>query len=294
MVIVITGILGSMVAVFIKGSIDSYFDTTRRAELTDIADTALRRMSRDLRLAVPNTARVDPGNKYVEVLLAKAGGRYDADAATACFAAGCTNIKTTGSVVETFGAVTGVPAGPAGGRYAIGYFNTTPVGRIVIYNQYNNSGNDCSATNPSAYCGNNTSLLSGQPTDNGDSDVFNFASKAFVPIGGSPSRRFQIIDSPVTYACNPTAAAVNGVPANSLVRYASYSITAAQPVTAASGALAAGGILVGVVATNVSACSFTYSSGVFERWGVVGLYLQLTEHGETVSLYQEVHINNGP
>ena len=42
MVIVITGILAGMVAVFIKAPVDGYVDSVRRAELTDAADTALR------------------------------------------------------------------------------------------------------------------------------------------------------------------------------------------------------------------------------------------------------------
>ena len=42
MVITITGIIGAMVAVFIRSPVDSYVDSARRAELSDIADTALR------------------------------------------------------------------------------------------------------------------------------------------------------------------------------------------------------------------------------------------------------------
>jgi MSHA biogenesis protein MshO len=56
--IVITGILGSVVAVFINRPIQGYFDSVRRAELTDQADVALRRISRDIRLALPNSLRV--------------------------------------------------------------------------------------------------------------------------------------------------------------------------------------------------------------------------------------------
>jgi len=43
MVIVLMGIIGSMVAVFMKRPIDAYVDTARRAALTDTADTAARR-----------------------------------------------------------------------------------------------------------------------------------------------------------------------------------------------------------------------------------------------------------
>ena len=43
-VIVITGILAAIVAVFIRAPVDGYFDSVRRAELTDTADVALRRL----------------------------------------------------------------------------------------------------------------------------------------------------------------------------------------------------------------------------------------------------------
>lgn len=295
MVITITGILAGMVAVFIRSGVTSYVDTARRAELTDSADTALRRISRDLRLAVPNTVRpgASGGVLFLEMLASKTGGRYDSAGADSCFtSAGCTNITTAGSVVESFSGTAGIPAGPGSGRYSIGGFNTTN-DRIVIYNQYNNSGADCSTSNPSAYCGHNTSKLSAAPTDNAGADSFAFASTQFLPPGGSPSRRFQIVEGPVSYACNPTGGVVNGVPANSLVRYAGYAITAVQPVSAAAAPLGTAPSI-GVIASNVSGCAFSYSAGVFERWGVVGLDLKLTQQGETVSLYHEVHINNVP
>jgi hypothetical protein len=83
MVIVITGILSGMVAVFIKGPVESYFDMARRAELTDVADTAVRRMARDIRSSVPNTLRnpTDGSDQCIEFVPAKAGARYRADQA---------------------------------------------------------------------------------------------------------------------------------------------------------------------------------------------------------------------
>ena len=56
-VIVITGIIAGIVAVFLRAPVQGYMDSARRAELTDIADTALRRMARDVRTAVPNSVR---------------------------------------------------------------------------------------------------------------------------------------------------------------------------------------------------------------------------------------------
>jgi len=84
MVIVITGIIGGMVAVFLKAPIQQYVDVARRADMTDIADTALRRIGRDLRLALPNSVRVTgvcggPGTTcFIEFLPTTGGGRYRA------------------------------------------------------------------------------------------------------------------------------------------------------------------------------------------------------------------------
>src|SRR3989338_9431126 len=78
MVIVITSITAAMVAVFIKSPVDSYFDSARRAELTDVADTAVRRMARDIHLALPNSVRnpSDGSDQCVEFMPTKIGARY--------------------------------------------------------------------------------------------------------------------------------------------------------------------------------------------------------------------------
>ena len=75
-VIVLTGILASAVAVFLRAPVQAYLDVARRAELTDIADTALRRIGRDLRLALPNSVRVTAGNTAIEFIPVKSAGRY--------------------------------------------------------------------------------------------------------------------------------------------------------------------------------------------------------------------------
>jgi len=281
MVIVITGVLASVVAVFIRGAVDSYVDSSSRAGLSDAADTALRRISRDLRLAVPNSVRrVDAGGViYLEMLLAKAGGRYAATAGETCFVTGCGSITSVGSVVETIGTPV-VAGGPAGGRYGV----ATIVGgsdRIVIYNQYNNAGADCDADNPSVYCGHNVSTLNAATpvTDGGDQDQFNFAAHTFVPLGGSPSQRFQIVEGPVTYACDP----VN----RRIVRYSGYAMAAVQPTPPAGG-------VASLLTTHVANCQFAYALGVMERWGMASLFIELSERNETVSLRHEVPINNAP
>lgn len=61
MVIVITGVLAGSLVVFFKPAFDSYLDVGRRATLTDMADTAIKGMTRDIRSAVPNSFKlIDP------------------------------------------------------------------------------------------------------------------------------------------------------------------------------------------------------------------------------------------
>lgn len=75
MVIVITGILAASLTVFFVPAINSYFDTRRRADLTDIADTALRRMGQDIRSAVPNSVRYVSATCF-QLVPTISGGRY--------------------------------------------------------------------------------------------------------------------------------------------------------------------------------------------------------------------------
>src|SRR5262245_30905417 len=80
-VIAITGIIAAAVAIFIRRPVEGYVDAARRAGITDIADTALRRITRDVRSALPNSIRVaespaGSGIFYLEYLETSGGGRY--------------------------------------------------------------------------------------------------------------------------------------------------------------------------------------------------------------------------
>ena len=96
----------------------------------------------------------------------------------------------------------------------------------------------------------------------------------------SPARRFQVAQSPVTYACD----AANGT----LRRHWNYGFLAAQPAPPAGGTSA-------LLATNVSSCSFIYDANVVaQRSGLVTMRLTITNSGESVSLYNAAHVSNVP
>lgn len=289
-VITITGIIGGIVAIFIRAPVQGYLDSARRAEMTDIADTALHRIARDLRTALPNSVRVTAsgGAVYLEYLETIAGGRYNSATTPAdCLTGGnCTALTTTGDLVN--GA-----AGAPSTALVNGGTITPGVSRVAVYSQYNNSGNNCSSVNPSVYCAAGSGgapLITGvaNGATNASEDVISFAAHTFLPSGGSPGNRFQIVSQPVTYVCSPVAGGNGGT----LARYWGYAIQSAQPTALPTLTSANPGAL---LATSVSACNFTYDPSVVAvRNGLVTLDLGITRSGETVTLYHAVHVSNVP
>lgn len=81
MVIVLTGALFAGTAIFLVGPTTAYADLTRRAQLVDSADLALRRMARDIRAAVPNSV-ITPTSNSLSLFDTVSGGRYRAAANT--------------------------------------------------------------------------------------------------------------------------------------------------------------------------------------------------------------------
>jgi len=96
----------------------------------------------------------------------------------------------------------------------------------------------------------------------------------------SPGNRFQVVDWPVSYVCDPAAGTVT--------RFWGYPLAAAQPTAFAAGTPRA------LVATGVSACSFDYQPGVTERGGLVSVGLSLTQANETVRLHATTQVSNQP
>ena len=257
-VIAISGIIAAAVALFIRRPVEGYVDAARRAELTDIADTALRRMTRDLRTALPNSIRITTAGAtfYLEYLQTSGGGRYRSEKQSD---------GTSGDELDFTS-----PAGD-GGFDVIGPMPADmAVGNhIVIYNLGPGTGSS------DAYSSGNRAAVTGIAAP-----AINIASKQF-PFP-SPGKRFQVVQHAVTYACDP----IPGT--GELRRYWNYGIVDPQQTPPPGGNTA-------LLATNVSGCSFTYAtSGTNQRTGVVGLQLHITRQGESVHLFQQVHVNNVP
>jgi MSHA biogenesis protein MshO len=264
-VVVILGVLAAASAVFIRGPVDAYFASARRAELSDIADTAMRRIGRDVRAALPNSVRVAGACNgaaacYLEYIPVVAGGRYRAELSST----GTGNPLDFGNNSDTSFDIIGPAISiPAAGTKWVAIYNLGITGADAY------SGDAGAADVRRRYNGAGGAVSS-----------ISFVSATRFPFE-SPARRFQVVTSPVTYACAPAVAG------GQLLRYEGYAFSAGQPQPP-GGAPA-------VLASNVTACSFSYTAlQVAQRAGLVSMSLQLTSGGEPVNLFYQVHVSNVP
>lgn len=262
MVIVITGILAVMMASFAK-PLEGYFGAMRRADLSDVADTALRRMARELHTALPNSVRVS--GQFLEFLPTITGGRYRATQ-------NCTS-TCTGDILDftqndtSFDVIGALPTVPAVGN------------ELVVYNLGG------SVAGADAYAGGNVAAISAAVCTSSATHVCFSANKPF-PLE-SPASRFQIIGGPVTFACDSST--------STLWRYTGYARQASQPASIASlDGLA--GVSRARLATHVNcaATNFVYAAGVTQRSGLVSMRLNLVNDSDNVTLLNQVHVPNVP
>jgi len=284
-VIVLLGILSAVAAISLRGPIEAYRDAKRRAELTDIADVALRRMARDIRRALPNSPRVvDPGTgQMLELLLTRTGGRYREQPDTALtdplfFNVADNRFDTLGSLSNLAGQYP--QANDLLVIHNLFSANTNPQANAYNFNQ----GNCTAATTYSMEC--NVARISAVAETGGVTRI-SFDSRRF-PLS-SPGNRFFVVEpSPVTYRCTPGAPDSHGNGTGTLTRISGYPVALTQPTAFGPGATQA------LLARNVTACQIAYTPLVTQTMGLVALRLQLTRGNETVSLYHEVHVSNIP
>jgi MSHA biogenesis protein MshO len=272
--IVIIGILGAIVAVFIRAPLQGYADTVARAEASDEADLALRRMAREIRLALPNSVRVNADGSAIEFLLTKTGGRY---LAVEDAVANGTPLDFVNPANTAFTVVGGLQADVETSDYVVVY-NLGPGMTPSDAYGFGGANRNIARVSERALAGSTRINLLDNP----------FARDEPMP---SPGRRFQVVSTPVSFACeNRNGSLV-------LTRYAGYAIRAAltDPMAGASS---------GVLARRVASCANLFSYGEADvelrRSALVLLALTLHTRGAgdagdgAVRLVHQVHVDNTP
>ena len=268
-VILLVGILSGTLFMVLRGPMQAFIDVEKRTRLVDIADTALQRMTREIRLALPNSIRVTGGNTVVEFLRTLDGGRYRAKPGGAgpavCggpVAQDRLNFALATDCFEVLGALTNFALIVTGATQAQCLASTADC--LVIYNT--------GQLNADAYSGDNIAVITPNFLT---ANSIEFAGAPPFPFR-SPRQRFFIVDTPVSFVCN----------GGEIRRIDDY------PIDTGVGA-ATGDLLV----NQVTACSFTYNPGSATRAGLVTLSITIqdtTLTGASVTLLQQVHVYNQP
>ena len=289
-VIVIIGILAGISTLVLVPAFEAYFASGRRAEVSDMADTAIRRMVRDVRLALPHRARVDGTGQRLELLLTRTGGRYRS-----------LNDSNLGTSEDTLDFVAPPPdtvfdAFEPFTAAQINVDNSPQVGDYVVVHNLGIPGADAydftAPTNIKRITGFSFSGTGGALADE---DRFTLAATSAFPLE-SPGRRFFVVRGPVTFACVGTGV-VGGNGTGTLRRWSGYTYEPPGGIgnTGAPPAAVPGGASEALLAGNVSGCVFTYTNNLAQMSrGLVSIRLTLTRAGESTTLYHEVHVNNVP
>lgn len=298
-VITITGIIAAVMGKMIVQPILGFQATARRAELVDAAEMAMRQTARDIRQALPNSVRVDPTGRAIEMLSTLDGARYRAKPGTA--AGGHAHPPSSPEYRLQ------IPGTDANGFNIVGLFRNitippggwvssaqTPPARLAIYNQGNVAADayadgDESTAVPASYVITRPGQTSFTIDDDGGGDEHNVTpgvGQNFKFRWDSPFHRVFIVGTPITYICDPAA--------GTITRHWNYPIRTAQPTNPAAAPLTAG--VNALLTRPVTACVFKYTAGTNTRSGIITLDITVRDNdsGEQVRLLHQAHVDNSP
>jgi MSHA biogenesis protein MshO len=272
-VVAITALVAGLIGSFIARPMQIYNDVGLRGELVAAASSALERIAREVRAALPNSVRVAAGGSALELLHVADGARYRAAGGGAHSAAS--------DVIDL--------AGDASfnvlGRFRqLAFSYGAPLGsghRLSVYATGSAVWSDAATgANPGVITPAATQL---SIADDGDEDQLALSAPFRFALA-SPQQRVYLVDGPLAYLCDTGARTVT--------RYSGYSVAASQPTNPAAAPLASASAA--LLVDRVSACSFTYTPGTPQRAALVTIALTLSQSGEQVRLLEQVHVLNTP
>jgi MSHA biogenesis protein MshO len=280
MVIALSGLVALMISTVLSRPMEGFVGQSRRAILVDQAAGALNRMSRDVRLAIPNSLRVSADGQAVELLLIHSAGRYRPNRvggeglSFSTAAAGSCGSSTVGGRCDSV-QVLDAGINPAGASWMVLYNVGTVSGGAPDPGSNVWGGGNPGVITPA---GTTFNVVNGAPAGESQIILGNLPAGGFQFTFASPQRRLYLAQTVVGYRCS----------GGQLLRYSYNQLLAAVPNAPPAGSNPQ------PVAANVASCGFVYQSGSTQRSGLLVLNLQLSQAGESVQLMQQVHVDNAP
>jgi MSHA biogenesis protein MshO len=300
--IALIAIIATALGGLIYPAMKIYAGQAQRTALVDTAESALRRMGRDIRIALPNSLRITNTSSgfALELIPTADGGRYCSSGVADCTGpAAQLSIGSADSEFDILGCFKNA-------TFVATLGSATSAYRLVV----NNTGSEVyTATTTSAVLTPSTTTLTlsiapgsgSNPTVCGSAasganksnrhHVTLSAAQTF-PSGSSRQRVFVIQDAavPVSYICDTSTNA------QTLKRYAGYKSgsaysTASQPTDPAAAPLSTASSIA-LMANSVTACSLSTAFADVQSKGIATLNLTLSGEGGTISLVYQVQLDN--
>lgn len=277
-VIVLSAIVAVFMVLFLDAPIESYFAQTRRSDLVDSAHRISDAVTADVRTALPNSLRTNPGGTALELLATEGVARY--------FGQG----DKHGQAGEELTIGTGNPATSLGTLdsfttqalpYQAPYLSVGNLG-TAAYTAYNSATGVMTPASTVVSVGPNPSAAPPPPFVAGENLVTMSSQMTFLAPGAPATQpsvhNAYLVSGPVSYVCNANAA---NPTAGTLMRYSGYAVTPAQPVPpAGTGAL---------IAHDVSACTISIVPAPpgYPYGELAILAVTLSSSGETLQVFLE-------
>lgn len=263
-VIVISGIIGGLVAMIIGRTTSSYHALDRRDKLQSSARYAVERISREIRHALPNSictfdgSNCNSSSDRLYFVRSYDAGRYQDQPGLYPSGIAKQPLPILPDTASQFDATSGIGLTQAPSNSAVVVYNTN---NNLIYNLAANHIFPIASIDETVDTGGGN-LIS----------VLNFAAPIGFPTH-SPSRRFLIIeDSAILFYLQGT----------NIFRSPTNRTTPNNPTTPR------------LLLENVEALTFTYNPGQHQRAGLLQIDLTVAENGERVHFVHEAHVYNVP
>ena len=267
--LVLFGVMAATLTIFYKPAVDIWLASRSRSSLAATADVAMRRLLREVQVAVPNSLRT-PATDCIELVPSSSGGRYRM--ATDTVNAGSAPVDPA-TATTSFDVLSPLATLPTVGDW------------LVVDNQ--NQGD--------VYSGSNRSAITAVATPAATLGRHRLTINPLQFPLGYDGGRFTVVPNSqqaVFYVCSGASSTLdaNGNAPGKLYRLKAYGFNAGAP--GACPATTGGDVL----ATGLQSCRFLYNAnqGATQQSGFLSVQLEFTRNFETASLLFGAHVDNMP